>query len=159
MIEEIRYAAAWNARQRPKVFVDADLVKMATVYPAQLAGLGDKVGSLSAGYLADLLLLRRTATDPYAAFVHATPLDIRLVIVGGKPVYGDRDLMEKFLPADALEPVSVCHQENAKVIYLGPDASLPPLRKTWKDTVAQLNRALQQWNTKLSELVEDSECN
>jgi 5-methylthioadenosine/S-adenosylhomocysteine deaminase len=159
MIEEIRYAAAWNARQHPKLFVDADLVKMATVYPAQLAGLGDKIGSLSGGYLADLLLLKRTATDPNAAFVHATPLDIRLVIVGGKPVYGDRDLMEKFLPEDALEPISVCHQENAKVIYLGPDASPPPLRKTWKDTVAQLKRALQQWNIKPSELVEDSECN
>jgi 5-methylthioadenosine/S-adenosylhomocysteine deaminase len=53
MIEEMKYAAAWNARQHPKVFEDAELVKMATIYPAQLAGLSDKIGSLSRGNLAD----------------------------------------------------------------------------------------------------------
>jgi 5-methylthioadenosine/S-adenosylhomocysteine deaminase len=83
MIEEMKYAAAWNARQHPKVFEDAELVKMATIYPAQLAGLSDKIGSLSRGNLADLLLLKRGGADPYNALVHATPLDIRLVIVGG----------------------------------------------------------------------------
>jgi 5-methylthioadenosine/S-adenosylhomocysteine deaminase len=159
MIEELKYAAAWNARQRQKVLTETDLVKMATVYPAQLAGLADKIGTLSRGYLADLLLLKRRGTDPYAALVHATPLDIRLVVVGGKPVYGDRELMEKFVPADALEPVSLCHKDTTKVLYLGPDASFPPLTKSWNETTVQLKRALQQWNIQLSELAEDSECN
>jgi len=95
MIEELKYAGAWNARQHPKVFADADLVKMATIYPAQLAGLSEKIGSLSRGYFADLLLLRRKGADPYAALLHATPLDIRLIVLGGRPVYGDKDLMEK----------------------------------------------------------------
>jgi 5-methylthioadenosine/S-adenosylhomocysteine deaminase len=158
MIEEMKYAAAWNAKQHKKVFEDADLVKMATIYPAQLAGLSDKIGSLSRGYLADLLLIKRKGTDPYAALVHATPQDIRLIILGGKPIYGDKGLMEKFVPASALEAVSVCHKDDAKMLYLGPDASLPPLKKTWKETTVQLDRALQQWNIKLSELAEDSEC-
>jgi 5-methylthioadenosine/S-adenosylhomocysteine deaminase len=158
MIEELKYAAAWNARQHPKVLEDSDFVKMATIYPAQLAGLSDKIGSLSRGNLADLLVLKKTGTDPYAALVHATPLDIRLIIVGGNPVYGDRDLMEKFVPGDTLEPVTLCHQEDAKVLYLGPDASNPPLKKTWKETTAALNDALQQFKIRLAALAEDSEC-
>jgi 5-methylthioadenosine/S-adenosylhomocysteine deaminase len=158
MLEELKYAEAWNARQHPKVFEDADLVKMATIYPAQLAGLSDKIGSLSRGYLADLLLLKRNSTDPYAALLHATPLDVRLVVVGGKPIYGDRDLMEKLLPQAALEPVSICHKDGAKVLYLGSEASQGGLRKTWKETSEQLARALQQWKISIAELAEESEC-
>jgi 5-methylthioadenosine/S-adenosylhomocysteine deaminase len=63
-LEESKFTAAWNGREPHKVFEDADLVKMATVYRAQLAGLSDKIGSLSRGSLADLLLLRRTGTEP-----------------------------------------------------------------------------------------------
>lgn len=158
MLEELKYAEAWNARQNPRVFEDADLVKMATIYPSQLAGLGDKIGSLSRGYYADLLVLRRKGAEPYAALLHATPLDVRLVVVGGKPVYGDRDLMEKLLPGALLEPVSFCRKDEQKVLYLGPDATASPLRSTWKETTEQLDRALRQWDIRLAELVEDSEC-
>lgn len=158
MLEELKYAEAWNARQHPKVFEDAEIVKMATSYPAQLAGLSDKIGSLSRGYLADLLLLKRKGTQPYSALLHATPLDVRLVVVGGKPIYGDRDLMEKLLPQAVLEAVNICHQDGAKVLYLGSEASQGGLRKTWRETSEQLALALQQWKIPLADLAEDSEC-
>jgi 5-methylthioadenosine/S-adenosylhomocysteine deaminase len=153
MLEELKYAKGWNARQNPRVFEDADLVKMATIYPAQPAGLGDKIGSLWRGYFANLLVLRRKGAEPYAALLHGTPLDVRLVVVGGKPVYGDRDLMEKLLPGALLEPVSFCRKDEQKVLYLGIDATASPLRKTWKETTEQLDRALHQWNIRLAELV------
>ncbi len=157
MLEELKYAAGWNARQHPKVFDDADLVKMATIYPAQLAGLGDKIGSLSRGHLADLLLLKRKGTDPYAALLHATPLDVRLVVVGGQPIYGDTDLMEKLLPKRDLETVEICGKE--KSLYLGSNRSAGGLRKTWKETTDQLTNALLlQWKIKIADLAEPSEC-
>jgi len=40
--------------------------------------------------------------------------------------------LAKFLPPDALEAVSLCNRPDAKVLYLGADASAPPLKKTWK---------------------------
>jgi 5-methylthioadenosine/S-adenosylhomocysteine deaminase len=158
MIEELKYAGAWNARHHPKIFDDADLVKMATTYPARLAGLSEKTGSLSRGYFADLLLLRRKGADPYAALLHATPLDVRLVVVDGRPVYGDKDLMELLLPQRTLEPVEICGKRDEKVLYLGSDASLGGLPKTWKETTNHLRGALQQWNIKLADLAEVSEC-
>ncbi len=158
MIEELKYAEAWNAPQHPRIFEDADLVKMATTYPARLAGLGDKLGSISSGYLADLLLLKRKGIEPYAALLHATPLDVRLVIVGGKPIYGDKDLMEKLLPQAVLEPVNVCHKNGAKVLNLAGEASQGGLRKTWTETSEQLARALKQWKIPIADLAEDSEC-
>lgn len=53
MIQELKYAAAWNAKHTPKIFEDAELVRMATLYPAQLAGLSDKIGTLTRGRYAD----------------------------------------------------------------------------------------------------------
>src|ERR1700719_2478632 len=65
------------------------------------------IGSLSRALFADLLLVKPNGNDPYAAILRASPLDIRLVVVGGTPVYGDKDLMEKLLPQAMLEPVMV----------------------------------------------------
>lgn len=158
MLEELKYAEAWNDRQNPRVFEDAELVRMATIYPAQLAGLSDKIGSLSSGHLADLLLLKRKGTEPYAALLHATPLDVRLVIVGGKPIYGDRDLMEKFFPADALQSVLLCHNDSGKVLYLDNEAFQGGLGKTWRETTGKLAEALHQWKISLAGLAEESEC-
>lgn len=158
MLEELKYAAAWNNRQHPKVFADEDFLKMATIYPAQLAGLGDYLGSLTRGHLADLLLLKRKGSDPYAAILNATPMDVRLVVIGGRPVYGDRDLMEKLLPQRHLESVQICGKDDQKVLYLGPEASLGPLSKTWKETTDRLSRALQQWKIKLADLAEPADC-
>jgi hypothetical protein len=158
MLEELKYASAWNARQHPKVFEDADFLKMATIYPAQLAGLSDYLGSLTRGHLADLLLLKRKGSDPYAAILNATPLDVRLVVIDGTPVYGDKDLMEKILPQQRLEPVRICDRDDQKVLYLGPDALLGGLSKTWKEATDRLSHALQQWNIKLADLAEPAEC-
>jgi 5-methylthioadenosine/S-adenosylhomocysteine deaminase len=158
MLEEMKYADVWNSRQRPKVFEDVDLVKMATSSPAQLAGLGDKIGSLSRGFFADLLLIKRKGSDPYAALLHANPLDVRLVVVAGKPVYGDRELMEKLLPQAILEPVTICRKDTAKVLFLGAEASQGGLKKTWHETEEQLALALRQWNIPLADLAEDSDC-
>jgi hypothetical protein len=67
--------------------------------------------------------------------------------------------LAKFLPPDALEAVSLCNRPDAKVLYLGADASAPPLKKTWKETMAELERAIQRFKIKIARLAEDSECN
>ena len=58
ILEELNYAAAWNATQSPRVFTDAEWVKMVTLNPATLARLQDKIGSLQPDHFADLLVVR-----------------------------------------------------------------------------------------------------
>ena len=48
-----------------------------------------EVGSLEVGLHADLVLLGVDATDPYRSAIHAMPQDVRLVVLGGVPSYGD----------------------------------------------------------------------
>jgi len=54
---------------------------------------------------------------------------------------------------------AIGEEADVKVLYLGADASAPPLKKTWKETMAELDRAVQRFKIKIARLAEDSECN
>lgn len=151
MIEELKYAATWNASQVPPVFDDdLELVKMATVVPAQLAGADKQIGSLTKGLYADLLLIRKNGTDPTQALRHSSPADVRLVMVGGVPIYGDRDLMDRILPGRQLETIAVCGQQKA--LYIEPQKGIPETQKTFKQISEELRSKLESWGTSLSQL-------
>ena len=150
MMEELKYAATWNADQEPPVFTSAELVEMATAVPAQLAAAGNEIGSLASGFYADLLLIRKTGTDPYQALLQAGPADVRLVMIGGKPVYGDADLMDRLLPQRTLEELTVCGV--AKKLYLEPQTGIPETQKSFRQISSELEAALSSWGTSLAEL-------
>jgi len=143
MLQELKYASTWNDGQYPKVFTDAELVQMVTTIPAQLAGLSDKIGSIKPGYTADLLVIRRTEKDPYQSLLNASPADVRLVLIGGSPVYGDEDVMRTIAPASDLEPLSLCGSPKALDLTSAAVAQGP--RPSWKQITDQLNRALNEW--------------
>lgn len=149
MIEELKYAAAWNASQSPPVFTDAELVAMATSVPAHLAAADRKIGSLAKGMYADLLLIRRNGTDPYFALTHASAADVRLVVVGGKPLYGDPDLMDRLLPASRLERLTVCG--TSKKLYIEPQNEIPETQKSLRQISDELRDKLSEWGTSLAE--------
>src|SRR6202166_3227483 len=58
VLAELNYATAWNTTQNPLPFTDRELVAMATSTPAELIGATDRLGSLSVGRDADLLVVR-----------------------------------------------------------------------------------------------------
>lgn len=89
----------------PKAMPAADVVAMATVDGAAVLGLGDQLGRLAAGYLADVILVDTTGahvtpfhpsdpTQPYAHLVYcAKSTDVQTVIVDGNVRMRDRNLV------------------------------------------------------------------
>jgi 5-methylthioadenosine/S-adenosylhomocysteine deaminase len=150
MIEELKYAATWNAAQVPPVFDDSQLLKMATGIPAQLAHVDKQIGSLTQGLYADLLLIRKSGADALQALLHASPGDVRLVMIGGTPVYGDRDLMSRLLPGRQVEPITVCGMPKA--LYIEAQKDIPETQKTFKQISEELEAKLSAWGTSLAEL-------
>ena len=150
MIEELKYASTWNAAQYPPVFQNQELVEMATQTPAKLGAAADKIGALAKGMYADLLLIRKKGGDAYQALLEASPADVRLVVIGGVPVYGDRELMEKLLPDRPLEELTVCGAP--KKLYLQPQVGIPETQKSFRQISAELETALSAWGTSLAEL-------
>ena len=140
LLQELKYASTWNDGQYPRPFTAAELVQMATTIPAQLAGLSAKIGSIKPGYAADLLLVRRTEKDPYQSLLNASPADVRLVLIGGSPVYGDEDIMRRLAPTAGLESLTLCG--SPKALDFSTETDHPT---TWKQTVDQLDHALNEW--------------
>jgi hypothetical protein len=126
---------------------------MAPQYPAQLAGLDDKIGTLAADKYADILVLKKKEKDAYDSIVHANPPDVELVVIGGQAVYGNPGAMKKLLPHEHLEEFVVCGVEKA--ISFESEAKPQGLTpKPWKETTQALDAALREWGSSLAPLAE-----
>jgi 5-methylthioadenosine/S-adenosylhomocysteine deaminase len=97
-----------DAARDAEVALDREIVKMATRNPAKTLRWDAEVGSIERGKVADLVLItepklsprRGRVKSPYRALIDATEQDVRLVLVGGEPVCGDVDVMERLKPGD-----------------------------------------------------------
>ena len=69
------------------------LFKMVTSDAARIAGIDDRTGKLQKGFDGDLFLAEKLDQDPFKSLLKTTPKNIALVVVEGKPVYGDTQQM------------------------------------------------------------------
>ena len=101
MIEAMKYAALLQkaASRQPEIIVADEVFRMATHGGARALGLGDRLGLVRAGYLADLVVIDLRAPhltpmhDPLAALVYgARGSDVRTVIVDGRVVVRDHSV-------------------------------------------------------------------
>jgi cytosine/adenosine deaminase-related metal-dependent hydrolase len=108
IIGQLGYVAKVHKLDRKdrNVMPAVDVVTMATRGGARALHLEDRIGSLEAGKLADLILIDTDAThliplyDPYSALVYAAgPRDVRTTIIHGRVVMENR----KLLTVDATE--------------------------------------------------------
>jgi 5-methylthioadenosine/S-adenosylhomocysteine deaminase len=107
LLAELKVAERTLARQGHPL-PPRQLVEMVTSTAAQIAGLGDQLGTLEPGRPADLLVLERRHQDPYQSVVAADPSWVLLVMVDGDLAYGRADWLSDLVdPADRdrLEPV------------------------------------------------------
>lgn len=101
LLAELGFARDYLDQHDPGLFSDEDLVSMATRIPAAMLGASELVGTLEVGHYADVLVIDRPDADPYSAVVRASAGDVRLVVLGGLPVYGDRALLSVLPDAPA----------------------------------------------------------
>ncbi|TDO11668.1 cytosine/adenosine deaminase-related metal-dependent hydrolase [Mycobacterium sp. BK086] len=125
-----------------------DLAKAVTVSGAAAAGWEDQLGTIEAGKLADFVVLDATHEDPYENLVRATEREVRLVVVGGVPRYGDHDVMQAAgISAASAERLVVggrkkrlhLHQDDSPLAGLTFDAARERLRAAMSDLDAVRN--------------------
>lgn len=74
-----------------------EMVKMITANPGDIlaSAWGRAIGRLQPGAMADIAVISATVdADPFKTIVEATEKGVELVLVGGKPVYGNSALMK-----------------------------------------------------------------
>jgi 5-methylthioadenosine/S-adenosylhomocysteine deaminase len=86
--------------------LDREIVDMVTRNPALTVRWQDEVGSIEAGKTADLFMITpprrasRAGLPPsvYRTLIDATERDVHLVLVGGDPLVGDVEIMQRLKP-------------------------------------------------------------
>jgi hypothetical protein len=109
----------------------------------------DKVGSIEAGKVADLMMIRWPATIPpagvpptvYRALIDATERDVELVLVGGQPLAGDVGLMSALEPG-GYEVVTSPAGGFQKAIDATTTAPVPAASETIGQIATTLQTAL-----------------
>jgi 5-methylthioadenosine/S-adenosylhomocysteine deaminase len=125
VLGELKIAAAWNRESLDDTFDDADLVEMATAHPGDTLARpwGVQVGRLEPGALADIAVFAQVHDDPWTSVLRATERHVRLVIVGGRPAYGNVTLLAA-AGAEHVERITVAGIKRGIVMTL-PDEVLP----------------------------------
>lgn len=125
LLEEMKFAFNY-AREKwgsDNPLTPERLFKMVTTDAALVAGIEGKYGKLEKGFNGDFLLAPRLDENPYVSLLKTSPKNINLVVVGGRPVYGDETQMGALYKGDAefekkLDPIVV---EDRKKLLLISD--------------------------------------
>ena len=135
MFQELRFARNVGRNRWPGVLTDRKLVEMVTTDAARVMDRQTVIGSIEPMKYADLLVIPDTGCDPYSSLIDAVAADIAMVMIGGKPLYGDSALM-RALPAaaqTACEDVTVCGAPRVACV------SVPGGINGTNQTLAQIN--------------------
>jgi hypothetical protein len=142
VLGELKVAHLWNAERMDRAFSDEELCRMVTVNAGQALGRawGPRIGRISPGLQADLMATSARSPDPYENLIRSSERQVRLVMVGGRPFYGNPSLMTD-AGATNLEPIVIAGVERAISLL---DAGLPDADLTWAEVIAQLRDVMER---------------
>ena len=72
------------------------IFEMVTINSAKAFWMQDRIGTLEEGMLGDILVLRAKDENPYENLVNAEMKDVELLILAGKPIYGEMRFLDIF---------------------------------------------------------------
>lgn len=108
VLRELHCADQYNRDYLAATLTDAELFAMVTSNPARLLGHEQRLGRLEKGLAADLTVFAKRGRSDYRAVIEAGVADVALVVRGGKPLYGDADLVSAIPEVGACETLDVC---------------------------------------------------
>jgi 5-methylthioadenosine/S-adenosylhomocysteine deaminase len=142
-VDDSTWGDALNART---------LIEFVTRNAAQALGIEDWVGQIKPGYQADLVVIPGAMGAPYESMLEASPADVQLVIVNGRPMLGSPKLMVQFPFLDDLEIITV-GGVNKKLALVVESHSIPESDKPFSQVLDELQVAYQASDPKVCEFL------
>lgn len=140
LLDEMRFADAWDDAHFANRLEAKDLVAMTTKNAAAVVALSGKLGTISVGALADLVVVGRSTSDPFASIVAARPKDVRLTMIGGRVLYGDAALKAAAPALPGCEDIDIC--TKPKFLCVAETTTTTKLDQTHAQIKAALEAAL-----------------
>lgn len=148
MLDELRFADGWDNANWGNQLTPKRIVEMGTIEGARVLGLEKYIGSLEVGKRADLFVVAGNATNAYDAVIAATPSTVRLTMVDGRVLYGDKALQAAGPSAPGCEALSVCSVD--KFLCAAETSSADKLNQTYAQYTAALSSALTAYDTSVA---------
>jgi cytosine/adenosine deaminase-related metal-dependent hydrolase len=140
MLDEMRFADGWDDAHWGNRLTSKDLVRMSTANAAKVLALEVRLGSIAPNLLADIAVFAGDRARPYDAILAATPREVRLVLVGGKVLYGDAALEAAAPAVPGCERVDICGGQ--KFLCVATSDTANKLGQTYAQIKAALEQAL-----------------
>ena len=102
LLAELKYDRQLYRKMYGEDLSAETMFEMVTINAAKAFWMQDRIGSLETGKLADILVLKGKKDNPYENLVEASMEDIELLVLEGKPIYGELRFLDIFdgkLPA------------------------------------------------------------
>ncbi|QDG49713.1 amidohydrolase family protein [Persicimonas caeni] len=115
MLRELACVDYLNQNHYNSYFTDKHLWQMATANGAQALGVGDQVGTLAEGYVADIAIFDASDRSAYRAVLGAGVQDVQLVMRGGDAIVGQPNLIQALVDSANIgdcESVDVCGDDR-----------------------------------------------
>jgi cytosine/adenosine deaminase-related metal-dependent hydrolase len=140
LLDEFRFADNWDNTHWSNVITPQMLVQMATKNSAAALGMANILGRVEATYYADLFVVGGDPSAPFDSIIASTPKDVRLVMIGGKILYGDSQLKPAAPQNPVCEDLNLC--QTSKFICVAESSSADKLNQTFDQIQTALNSAL-----------------
>ncbi len=95
LLWEMKVADMYSKQKLKGALSEKDIVHMVTTNPAKIMGWEDKVGSIKKGMVADLVVMDDMGKNVFRNLIDSVESNVKLVMVGGEPRYGDAPIMQK----------------------------------------------------------------
>jgi len=96
ILDELKFAKKIYKKLYKSEIDDKTLIMFVTINPAKAFRIDKNLGSIEKNKLADLTIIEGDIKNPYKSLINANLKDISLVIINGKPVYGDKEFIDIF---------------------------------------------------------------
>jgi hypothetical protein len=139
VLGELKVADLWNRTRLGGAFSDVELCRMVTSNAGDALGRawGERIGRIRAGLAADLVVTMARVDDPYRNLIESTERHVRLVLVGGRPAFGNDVLMAE-AGVTPREPITVAGIRRAIAMV---DPAIPDADTSWQQVLEDLESA------------------
>lgn len=123
LLSEMRFGWAYGLATGVAALTPERLWRMATLDGAVAVGLENRIGRLEVGLVGDVAVFGRRGPDPYGAVLDSRAADVRLVLLGGRGMYGDVGLQAATATNTYCEPFDACGTPKYACVQESPTAT------------------------------------
>lgn len=145
MLDELRFADQWDNQHWNDKLSPQRIFEMGTIEAARALGFEAEIGSLEVGKRADLFVVEGTAANAYPAVLASKPATVRLVMVDGRVLYGDKALQAAGPATPGCEPLDVCGVP--KFLCVAETTATDKLNQSYADYRSALVTALASYDS------------